>query len=778
MRILLFSLLSAVISVSVTQTNAGDWPRWRGPDRNSLSTETDLMNSWSPVPPKQAWHTSGMGDGYSSVVVADNLVVTMGRIGKDVVCTSLDLNSGRKRWATKIGSTSRNVMSTPTVHHNLIYALDPDGELVCLNAATGKILWRKSFTKDFGGRLMSSRGYGESILIDGDRLICTPGGEKAMLVALDRLTGDVIWKASIPAIGKKGRDGAAFSSIVISNGAGVKQYVQLTGRGLIGIEADSGRYLWGYNDISNTTANIPTPVVQGDLVFSANGYNAGSVLLKLEPTKEGTGVAAKEVYRLRGNRFQNHHGGFVLIGDHIYGGHGSNNGLPTCVELKTGRIIWKSRGPGTGSASVVAADGHLYFRYQNGVMALIEANPASYQPKGSFKIPGAGGDSWSHPMISHGKLFLREKDDLWVYHLHQSTSKTQPSSSQKKLPPKLAALKSRGAVVAHLSPDQMGDQYNPLFRFALDSIQNQNKLSHVKLHDRHLTDEGVITAKLLSMLQQLEAPFILSLSGTNINERALQQVSALKSMVGLDLALCRRLEDNHCKSLAAAKQLAVLIAAGTSISEQGLHEIARIPNLRALDLEICNQVTDSACKILGGMQQLRGLNLKKTAFEKTLVSNAGLSKLSGLTKLEFLDVSGNKVTNDGLQYLKPLARLQELRLNRLPINDAGLTKLITLKNLEHLELVYTEGFAGPKVTDAGTKSLSELTRLKTLNMVGARITDDSLAHLSRLRTLTHLIIIDSKLSDKGISRLRRELPDCKVVSERGEKEKSLFEQNH
>lgn len=763
MRIILVSFLAVMMSVSVAQSIAGDWPRWRGPDRNSISTETGLMSSWSPVPPKQAWHTSGMGDGYSSVVVANKLVYTMGRIGKDVVCTSLDLESGRKRWATKIGTTSRNVMSTPTVHDNLVYALDPDGELVCLNAATGKILWSKSFTKDFGGRLMSSRGYGESVLIDGDRLICTPGGEKAMLVALDRRSGELIWKASIPAIGEKGRDGAAFSSIVISKGAGVRQYVQLTGRGLIGIEADSGRYLWGYNDISNTTANIPTPVVHGDLVFSANGYNAGSVLIKLEPTKEGTGVAAKEVYCLRGSRFQNHHGGFVLIGNYIFGGHGSNNGLPTCVELKTGRIVWKSRGPGTGSASVVAADGHLYFRYQNGVMALIEANPASYQSKGSFKIPGAGGDSWSHPMISHGKLFLREKDDLWVYHLRQSNSETQSDAAQIKLPPKLAALKRLGAVVVHLNPDQMGNQYNPLFRFAQNSTQNQNKLSYVKLNDRHITDEGMIKAKLLSMLQQLDGPFILSLSGTNIDEGALQQVSGLKSLVGLNLALCRRLKDNHFKPLAVAKQLVVLIATGTSISEQGLQEITRIPNLQALDLEICNQVTDSACEILGEMQQLRGLNLKKTAFEKKRISNLGLSKLTGLVKLEFLDVSGNNITNDGLQSLKPLAHLRELRLNRVPINDEGLTKLTTLKHLEYLELIFTEGFAGPKVTDAGTKPLSELKQLKTLNMVGARITDESLPHLSSLKKLTHLIVIGSNFSNIGMNQLQQELPDCKVV---------------
>jgi outer membrane protein assembly factor BamB len=763
LAVLIFALLSASYAI------AKDWPQWRGPNRNSVSAETGLMTSWSPNVPAQAWQASEVGDGYSSVVVADGLVFTMGRIGKDVRCFAFDIDTGKKRWATTIGTTSRNVMSTPTVHDGLVYALDPDGELVCLHAADGKIAWRRSFLKDFGGRLMSGRGYGESPLIDGDRLICTPGGEQAMLVALDRRTGSVIWKTSIPEIGKKGRDGAAFSSIVVSNGAGVRQYVQLTGRGLVGIETETGRFLWGYNDISNSTANIPTPIVRGDMVFSANGYHAGSVLLKLQPTKEGTGVAAKEVYRLGGNRFQNHHGGYVLIGDFVYGGHGSNNGLPTCLELGTGRIVWKRRGPGSGSAAVVAADGHLYFRYQDGVVALIEANSAGYQLKGSFKIPGAGGDSWSHPVVSHGKLFLREKDDLWVFHVRKTGPVTQPNKVPTKANPRYAALVRQGAVIEQLGADELDDHRNRLYRFALDSTENRKKLTLVTLTDQHVTGDGALAAKPLSLLRQLDAPFILNLAGTQVGRDALQQTASLKSLVGLDLELCRKLDDDSFKLLADAKRLTVLVAAGTSLSDRGLRAIARVPNLRALDLEVCNNVTDTACASIGTMRQLRGLNLKKTGFEKTMISNAGLSKLSGLPKLESLNVSGNAVTNDGLQHLQPLSRLRELDLSRLPIDDAGLTHLTSLKNLEHLKLIYTEGFAGPTVTDSSADSLSALKQLKTLNLTGARLTDDSLTELSRLKKLTHLILIDSNLSTKGIRRLRRMLPACEVVSElRGE----------
>ena len=753
------------ILLPVRHSVARDWPQWRGPNRNSVSTETGLMTSWAPIAPPQAWHASGIGEGYSSVAVSGGLAFTMGRIENDVLCFAFDTDSGHKRWSTKIGTTSRNVMSTPTVHNKLIYALDPDGELVCLHAASGEIAWRRSFLTDFGGRMMSGRGYGESTLVDGDRLICTPGGEKAMLVALDRRSGDVIWKAGIPAIGRKGRDGAAFSSIVVSKGAGIRQFVQLTGRGLVGIEADSGRFLWGYNDISNSTANIPTPIVRDDLVFSSNGYHAGSVLLKLEPTKEGTGVAAKEVYRLGGNQYQNHHGGFVLIGNHIYGGHGSNNGLPTCFEFRTGRIVWKRRGPGTGSAAVVAADGHLYFRYQDGVVALIEANSADYRLKGSFAVPGAGGDSWSHPVVSHGKLFLREKDNLWVYDVRNSSPVNRPNGATAQVTLKLAALVRQGAVVDHLEADQLADHHNRLFRFALNATENREKLSLVTLTDRHVTADGALTAKTLNLLRQLKAPFILNLPGTQVDGDALRQAASLKSLVGLNLGLCRRLDDNSFEFLAGAKRLTILVAAGTSLSQNGLRAIAQMPNLRALDLEFCNNVTDSACAVIGTMRQLRGLNLKKTGFEKEKISNAGLSKLSGLANLEFLNASGNLATNEGLQHLQPLTRLQELDLSHLPINDEGLTHLLPLKNLQRLELIYSEGLAGPIVTDTGTHSLATLGQLRTLNLVGSRITDDSIVELSRLRKLVRLILINSNLSAQGIGRLRRMLPDCEVISE-------------
>jgi hypothetical protein len=261
--------------------------------------------------------------------------------------------------------------------------------------------------------------FAESPLVDGNKVVVTPGGRGAAIVALDKLTGKDIWRSTMPNIGAKGADGAAYASIVISQGAGVKQYVQLMGRGVIGVRADDGQFLWGYNKVANDVANIPTPVVQGDHVFASTGYQTGAALLKL--VKSASGVEAQEVYFLDARTLQNHHGGLVLVGQHLYGGHGHNRGVPISVEMTTGKVAWGGdiRNAGTGSAAVTFADGRLYFRYQNGLMMLIDASPTAYAERGSFQIPDVAKPSWSHPVVTGGRLYLREQDALLVYDVKQ-----------------------------------------------------------------------------------------------------------------------------------------------------------------------------------------------------------------------------------------------------------------------------------------------------------------------------------------------------------------------
>jgi outer membrane protein assembly factor BamB len=359
-----------------------------------------------------------LGNGYSSVVIANGRIFTMGeRQGKQFVL-ALGLVDGKELWSAEISSegydnAGRGPRSTPTVDGDLVFAVSPQGDLLCCEAGTGNEVWRKNYRKDFGGG-RPGWGFCESVLVDGDNLMCTPCGSKASIVALNKKSGAEVWRCEIP---RAASGGSGYSSIVVSHGAGVKQYVQLfgSGCGCVGVRAGDGRFLWSYARVGNGTAAIPTPIIDGDHVFTSSGYGTGSALLKLY--KDGDDVKAEEVYFLKGDEFQNHHGGMIRVGDHIFAGHGHNNGFPICVEWKSGKIAWggDQRGAGNGSAAVVYADGQLYFRYQNGTMALIEASPERYKLNGRFNIPQVKGPSWSHPVVWGGKLYLREQDNLFVY---------------------------------------------------------------------------------------------------------------------------------------------------------------------------------------------------------------------------------------------------------------------------------------------------------------------------------------------------------------------------
>lgn len=414
-------LLAAVALAPAVE--ADDWPQWRGPERNGRSTETGLLGQWPADGPPLAWQADGLGGGYSSLSIVDGRIFTMGDIGDAQYVVALSEEGGEHLWKTEVGPQHDDEYggprATPTIDGERLYALGTAGDLVCLETSTGREVWRRHLVEDFGGDLMKAMGqydwrFAESPLVDGERVIVTPGAPDAMVVALDKASGEEIWRAAVPELGEKGADGAAYSSVVISHGAGVKQYVQLVGRGVIGLEADSGRFLWGYNRVANDVANIPTPVIHGDYVLASSGYGTGSVLLRLVP--DGDGVAAEEVYFLEGSVMQNHHGGLILNDGFVYTGTGHNKGFPMSVRFEDGEVVWGPvRNDGRGSAAVTFADDRLYFRYQDGTMILVEATPEAYRQHGSFVIPEVANFSWSHPVISDGKLYLREQDRLYVY---------------------------------------------------------------------------------------------------------------------------------------------------------------------------------------------------------------------------------------------------------------------------------------------------------------------------------------------------------------------------
>ncbi len=416
---------AAGLAAQRTAATGSTWPQFRGPNRDGRSADTNLLKQWDADGPALAWKVSGLGTGYSSLSISGDRLFTMGDLEGSQYVLALSATDGKQLWKAKVGPIWQDrypgPRATPTVDGALIYSLGTEGDLVCLEAATGAEKWRKNLVRDFGGLMMSDWKFAESPLVDGDRVVVTPGGPDAAMVALNKTTGATIWKAKVPTIGEIGRDGAGYSSVVVSNGAGVKQYVQLLGRGVVGIRASDGEYLWGYNKVANRVANIPTPVVQGDFVFAASGYQTGSALLKLAPAAGGK-VTATEVYVLDGKTFQNHHGGFVLVDGHLYGGHGHRAGLPVCVELTTGTLKWggELRNDGRGSAAIAYADGHVYYRYENGLVILVEATPTGYKEKGKLQVETSDLLSWSYPVIVGGKMYLRDKDTLYVYDLRKA----------------------------------------------------------------------------------------------------------------------------------------------------------------------------------------------------------------------------------------------------------------------------------------------------------------------------------------------------------------------
>jgi outer membrane protein assembly factor BamB len=418
------AVLVLVAPQSDSRAAGPGWPGWRGPARDAYSRETGLLTSWPAGGPPLAWKASGMGAGFSSLAVVDGVIYTLGDKDGAQHLLAFKADGGAPLWKARIGAPWSDEYpgprGTPTVAGGAVYALGTEGDLVAVEAASGKELWRRSLPRDFGGRVMSGWKWSESPLVDGDRVVVTPGARDAGLVALDKATGKELWRSALGELGPAGSDGAGYSSVVISNATGEKQYVQLLGRGLVGVRASDGRFLWGYNRVANNVANISTPLVRANWVFASTGYQTGAALV--EVAKSGAGLTARELYFLGARTFQNHHGGMVLVGNHVYGGHGQSRGFPICIELTTGKVVWGGdiRNAGSGSAAVAYADGHLYFRYQNGVMMLIEATPEGYREKGSFTIPGVGKPSWSHPVILDGRLYLREQDDLYVYDIRRA----------------------------------------------------------------------------------------------------------------------------------------------------------------------------------------------------------------------------------------------------------------------------------------------------------------------------------------------------------------------
>jgi outer membrane protein assembly factor BamB len=411
------TLVVLAVATCCASAFALDWPQWRGPERNGLSDETGLLKDWPKDGPKQLWRVSNIGTGYSTPVVVGDRIYLLGNNGVDnEFVQALNAADGQQLWSQKIGKvgnpdqkpTFPGARSTPTLDGDRLFVLGSDGDLACLEAASGKPVWQKNVRTDFGGK-PGAWAYAESPLVDGDVVVCTPGGADATLVALNKATGDVVWKAPL-AEGDK----AGYASVVIAEIGGVKQYVQFLEHGLAGVDAATGKTLWRYGRTGEgSPANIPTPLVSGDYIYSAAGRTGGG-LVRIKA--EGGKFEPEEVY-FEGN-LPKSIGGTVRVGDCLYG---TSDAL-MCVEFLTGASKWKEKS--VGAASVCYADGCLYLHGENGEVALVEATPEKYVEKGRFtpaEAPDHGASkAWAYPVVSGGRLYIFDYGTLWCYDVKAS----------------------------------------------------------------------------------------------------------------------------------------------------------------------------------------------------------------------------------------------------------------------------------------------------------------------------------------------------------------------
>ena len=408
-------------SVPVTRsanmgTSTSDWPQWRGPQRNGISQESGLLKQWPAQGPKLLWQVNDIGDGYSTPSVVGTRIYLMSNRGmENEFVQALSTEDGKPIWTTRVGNVGNpndflyaKARSTPTVDGDFIYALSSDGDIACLETQSGKIRWQKNIRKEFGGK-QGIWAYAESPLVDGDAVVVTPGGAQATMVALNKKTGAIIWKSAVP-----GGDPAGYASAIVVQAGGRKQYVQFLSKGIVGVDAKTGQFLWRYAEVAKGMAQMVTPVARGGYVYGgANGIGGGLVRLK----SERGGVAAEQVYFARG--LPSSIGGSVLVGEYLYGA--ASAGM-VAVEFATGKVKWEAESIGRGS--VAYADGLLYLHGENGEVALVEATPEAYREKGRFTPPvqptrrrlGPYPEkAWTYPVIANGRLYIRDIGTLWAF---------------------------------------------------------------------------------------------------------------------------------------------------------------------------------------------------------------------------------------------------------------------------------------------------------------------------------------------------------------------------
>ena len=403
--------LAALLLLSGSAAAGEDWPQWRGPNRDGVSLETGLRQAWPDGGPPLIFRADGLGAGYSTVAVADGRIHTQGMSSGREWVIALNAETGAQLWSTPHADAYRDgrgdgPRGVPTVVDGKVYALGARGQLTALDAASGQVLWTTNLLQQFGGRNISW-GISESPLVIGDRVLVSPGSRRVGFAALDRENGELLW-------GTEG-DEAGYSSPLPVDLAGAPHIVYFSGERAAGVRADDGALLWSYRRASNRTANIATPVLVSNRdgvaeIFLSSDYGTGGALLELRSDGAG-GVTASEKYFTRNMRA--HHATPVLHEGVLYGFSGS---IFSALDIETGALFWRDRSIRKGSLTF--ADNRLYVFSERGDVALVEPSRAGYRQRGRFELrqrDRSGENTWSHPVVANGLLYLRDQDVLVAY---------------------------------------------------------------------------------------------------------------------------------------------------------------------------------------------------------------------------------------------------------------------------------------------------------------------------------------------------------------------------
>jgi len=409
-------VLFATVLLAAIPTKAGDWPQFHGPNRDNISTETGLLKKWPEGGPRLLWTARGLGHGFSSVAVKGGRIFTAGNVGDQSVVSALDLN-GKTQWQVPCGGawTRKGFYpgsrGTPTVEEDRLYYETSLGDVVCLDPADGRKLWDLNILTEFKGKNIRW-ALSESVLIDGDRLICSPGGSEGGVVALDKRTGKAIWQC-------KTGDPAGYASPVLAEYKGLRMILTLTLKAMIGVEADSGGLLWRVEHLSYADENVLRPIYHDGHVFVST-VAAGSRKWRIDV--EGKTASVTEVWKSR--QMDNHHGGVVLLNGHLYGsGCAFNRNKWICLDWASGRMRYVADGVGKGSLTVAA--GMFYILGEAGTMGLVLPLPEAHTVVSRFELPKGGeGLWWAHPVVCDGRLYVRHGEFLYAYAL---TEKPDPA---------------------------------------------------------------------------------------------------------------------------------------------------------------------------------------------------------------------------------------------------------------------------------------------------------------------------------------------------------------